>query len=231
MKFPKWVTEIVAEFEKRTKAFMEVEIHDALGQGRKREAVMDDADFEGFRAEACAFGFYERRSKDSIWGTYFAPIFTATRVDGSKVVAPDIKDLNTDVIRYWEKRAQECLNPVMRARYADLVWDLTNAISGTKPDPEFARIAIDAYTEATDKKFFTPEIAGIQWLQRALDLAQSINDPERTKRVVEFMFVFYDRIAQPRLIGTWLFLFDNLYATKLLDEATEKKIIQQLAAC
>jgi hypothetical protein len=42
------------------------------------------------------------------------------------------------------------------------------------------------------------------------------------------MFEFYDRIAQPSLIGTWLFLFDDLYGTKLIDPVQEKKMTQQL---
>jgi lysyl-tRNA synthetase class 1 len=186
MKFPNWVTEIVADFEKRTKPFMEVEIHDALALRSKSEDIQSQEDLDGFRAEACAFFFYERRSKDSIWGTYFAPMFSATHTNGEKIVAPNVKDLNADIVAYWEKRAKECSNPVMRARYADVVWDLSNAIAGARANAEFARIAIDAYLEATDRNFFTPEVAGIQWLQRALDLAQSIHDPERTKRVVDF---------------------------------------------
>jgi len=37
MKFLDWVREIIAGFEKRTKAFAEVEIADALGQRRRPE--------------------------------------------------------------------------------------------------------------------------------------------------------------------------------------------------
>jgi lysyl-tRNA synthetase class 1 len=47
---------------------------------------------------------------------------------------------------------------MMRARYADLVWDLKRAITQQKPNPEFARIAIDSYIEAADKKFYPMEM-------------------------------------------------------------------------
>ncbi len=107
---------------------------------------------------------------------------------------------------------------------------MKRAITGQRPDPEYARIAIDSYKKAADGKLYSMEICGIQWLRRALDLSLSINDPDRIKRVVEFMFEFYERVAQPQFVGTWLFLFDYLYGHKFISPEQESRIIANLEA-
>jgi hypothetical protein len=228
MKIPDWVQEVLLSFENRTEPFQEVEIGDALGRARKNQGDQTDEDWKEFVAEWSAFVFGERRDKDSVWGTYFAPMMTAKNADGTDYMSPDIKDLDLTVVAHWEDRTRACTNPVMRARYSDLVWDLKRAITGQRPSVEYAQIAVDSYLDAAGKKFYPMEIMGIQWLGRALDIARSINDPERVKRVVDFMLEFYDAVAQVKLAGTWIFLFDNLYGENLATPDQEARIIASL---
>ncbi|OFW17766.1 MAG: hypothetical protein A3H27_05855 [Acidobacteria bacterium RIFCSPLOWO2_02_FULL_59_13] len=229
MRIPEFVQAVLTQFEGESRPFNEAEVYDALRNARKAQGDLSQEDFEGLRAEAAAFFFYERRDRDSPWGTYFAPTFTGTRNDGIVVHHPDIKDLNADVVHHWEDRAKASKNPVLRARYADLVWDLKQAITSQRPDVEYARMAIDSYVEATVHHFYTSEVEGIQWVERALDLARSISDQKRVKQVVDFMFEFYDRIANPQYAGRWLFLFDNLYGKKgLIAADQEERIIANL---
>jgi hypothetical protein len=228
MQIPAWVRDTVAAFEARRDPHHEVEVSDALSAARKPQGDLSDDDWRGFRAEMSAFLFGERRAKDTVWGTYFGPFMTATKEDGTEYLSPDIKELDKETVAYWEERARACANPVMRARYADIVWDLKREIVGEKPHPDYARIAIDAYMKATDDSFYPMEIVGIQWLGRALDLSLSINDSERISDVVDYMFAFYDKIAKPQLIGTWVFLFDDLYGKKFIAPAQESRIISNL---
>lgn len=228
MIIPEWVQSAVSAFEKRTESFNEVAIADALHNARKDKGNLSDEAQKGLIAEWSAFSFWHRRGRESVWQTYFAPMMSGKNEDGIEFFSPDVKDLDADVVAYWEKRASSCTNPEMRARYADLVWDLKFVITTRKPDPDYARIAIDSYLEATDKKFYPMEVVGIQWLGRALDLSRLINDEAKIKRVVDFMFEFYDRVAQSQFVGTWLFLFDNLYGEKIVTEEQESQIISNL---
>jgi hypothetical protein len=117
----------------------------------------------------------------------------------------------------------------MRARYADAVWDLKQAIAKERPSHEFAEMAIDAYLVASRERLYTMEIEAVNWLQRALSLSLSIRDTERTKLVVACMFEFYDQVASPQKPGVWIFLFDTLYGRKnLLSQEQEAKIIADL---
>lgn len=169
IRLPEFVLNVLNSFEQQTSPFNEAQVYDALANARKSLGDLSESDFEGLRAEASAFFFYERRNGDSVWGTYFAPTFTATTKDGQQVRNPDITQLGPPVIEHWQSRAKATKNPVLRARYADLVWDLSKPITGNPPDVEFARIAIDSYLEAVEQRFHTIEIESIQWLQRALD--------------------------------------------------------------
>ena len=229
MKVPKFVRDLLEHYEGKTEPFNEVEVYDALGNARKSCPDLTEEEFRGFRAEASAFFFHERRHRDSVWGTYFAPMFTGTTSDGTQVHSPDIRELNPEVTAYWEERAKKCKHPVLRARYADLVWDLTQSITGQRPNVEFARLAIDSYLEATDRAFYTIAIHGIRWCERALDLALSISDKGKAQFVAGFMFRLFDRVVNPAHIGTWLFLFDNLYGRRdLISSEQELEIVLRL---
>ena len=61
----------------------------------------------------------------------------------------------------------------MKARYADLVWDFSRPAAQKKPGIVFARTAIDSYLQAADKGLFKASVYGIQYLTRAVQLANS----------------------------------------------------------
>jgi hypothetical protein len=230
MRVPGWAQDVLSRFEKEAEPRQEVEIAEALTAARKLQGDQSDEEWKGFTAEWSAFLFDGMHGKGSVWGTHFSPMMSAKNRDGSDFYSPDIKNLNAETVGHWETRAKSCGNPMMRARYADLAWDLKRAIAGEKPNAEFARIAIDSYLDAADKKLYPMEMFGIEWLRRALQLALSINDTDREKRVVDFMFRFYDREAKLKLPGTWLFLFDILYGAKCVTSEQEDQVISNLEA-
>ena len=230
VRVPDWAKKVLSSFENRAEPYMEVAIADALRAARNGQGDLDDEDWKGFIAESSAFLFIESRNKESVWGTYIAPMMSAKRKDGTDFFSPEIKDLDADSVAHWEERTRICPNLVMRARYSDLVWDLKRAITGQRANADYARIAIDSYLKAADEKLYPMEIVGIQWLGRALDLSLSINDADHTRRVVEFMFEFYERVAQPQFAGTWLFLFDKLYGQKFISADQASRIIANLEA-
>lgn len=228
LRIPGWVQAVLDSYENKAEPHNEVQISDALRQAARAHENMPPEDFKGYHSEWAAFLFIERR-KESLWGTFFAPMMTATRNDGKKFVSPNIEDLDAEVVIRWEERARTVKDPVMRARYADLVWDLKRLITNERPSYEFAQIAIEAYVETTSASLYTIDIEGVQCLQRALDLSLTISDKERAQAVVKFMFEFYDRVVNPRHVGVWIFPFDTLYDKKgLLTPEQERRIISDL---
>jgi hypothetical protein len=228
MPIPDWAQQILTSFETWPTPFQEVEVAESLARVSKGREKLNRADCIEFVAEWAGFLFGERRRKDGVWKTFFEPCISWKQTDGPDVYSPDLKELDADVVAHWEARAKTCSNAMMRARYADLVWDLKHPITKQAPNFEYAQIAIDSYLAATDSKLYQMDVMGIQWLERALDLSRSINDEARTKRIVAYMFEFYDRIAESKSAGTWLFLFDNLYGEKITTPEQDSQIIEQL---
>lgn len=230
MTLPAWLKIVLMGFENSTEPFMEVAIFDAIRSAVNAQAALQEADQSVFRAESAAFAFMVKRpGHEGPWGTYFGPIMTFTRVGGGEVRMPDISGMTIDSVAHWEERARSTAHPVMRARYADCVWDLKRAISQQRPSHEFAVMAIDAYMVAVTTRRFTMEMEAVQWLRRALDLSLSLNDGERAKVAVQAIFDLHDAYPEAGRLGLRMFPFDALYDRKnLLTPEQEAKIIADL---
>ena len=230
MQIPDWARSVLDGYSTQEKPFQECEISSALNKAAREKNDLSDEDRKCVLTEWSAFNFDGRRQRNSVWGIYFGPMMTRKRSDGVVFYSPDIQDLDAESFAHLEERATSCINPVMRARYADLVWDMKNKAIAQRPNVEFARTAIDSYLEAIEKERYEMDMFGVDWLARALQLARSIKDEERTKRVVHAILGFYDKIAEVGRAGTWIFLFDLLYGEKCTNADQETRIVAQLEA-
>ena len=230
MKVPSWVQGIVDQFNAKTEPHSELEIAESLSNERSKHGDLSEEDWKGYIAEYSVFFFGEGGEEESVWGTYFRPMVEFTQGQNT-VRNPDITQLDADTLVHWQERAAETNNPVMKSRYADAAWDFAKPIANRQPDYKYAGLAIDGYIEATNRHFYKWENEGVQWLVRALHLARSVGDADRVKKVVDAMFAFYQESLQPKLVGIWPFLFDNLYGEKkLISTAQEAQIISDLEA-
>ena len=193
--------------------FMESAVSGEVGPAEQH----GELERERIRFERLAFAFCPPANGTSEWGTHFGPTFSGLHPDGSRFSAPDARHLKKECFDYWKQRANDTLHPVLRARYADLVWDLQLLALGNNPDFRFARIATEALCSAVERDLFAEPIFGVQFLKRALHLATTLNDPELKARVRDAMFALYPRVALPRQAGCWYFLFDCLYGNKKVD--------------
>lgn len=225
---PDWVQNILDTYKAKKEPFQECEISSALNKAAKEQKELKDADQKAFFSEWAAFQFGANSRRVSVWGTFFSPMMTLKKQDGIAVHSPDIKELDAEILTHWEERATISMDPVMRARYADLVWDMKATVTGQRANVEFARTAIDSYLEAVEKERYGMEMFGVDWLARALQLARSIKDDDRIKRAVDSLFNFYEKIAEVGRAGTWIFLFDLLYGEKCITSDQEARIVAQL---
>lgn len=222
-------TEVLAGFDASTGTFLEVAVTDALRElGKSGFAAQEERDY--WWAESAAFNFTRgANGEESVWGTAFGPLITATKDDRTSFYAPEIKEADAGTIEHWKRRSTEARHPILRARYADLVWDFSRLVAKEKPDVSFARAAIDTYIEAT-KLSYKVAAQPSGYAERALELAIMIEDDERIGRAVEAMLALYDRVARPEHAGSWPFLADALLENKKvnLSEAQHTRIIQSL---
>lgn len=179
-------------------------------------------------AEATAFDFWENyRDQITGWGTYFWPMFVFSNEDGTATEWPSMKKVTGQIINYWTDRAKTAKHPVLRARYADLVWDFQKVVTDESPHYSMAQIVIDSIIEIAQRNCYTPEVYVKRKLERALSLAIALNDNSRIKKVADTTIAYEDAITDDSKLGLWGFSYNLLFENdkvKLTDDQKQKLI-------
>ena len=189
-----------------TVAFPNVDdAHDEVQAYAKAHAEKPPEDDASVKAELVALGLFASHPQESSpWGTHFGPMMVTRKGE-----YPPLAAITPEMIGYWKIRAQACAHPRLRARYADVAWDLGPKLSGGKRDPQFARIAIDAYV--ADCGLAGIELYQVEGLERALYLALKLGDDARVRTVRDTILAFQKKVASPVKSKLVLFHFDALY--------------------
>lgn len=192
------IVKILDEYDSSSNTFSEHTISDSFRSVKD----VDKTDYKTI-AELIAFDFSESSNSKSSWGTYFGPLWVCQLKDGSTVETPSIKSITTQTIEYWEKRAWESKHPILKARYADLVWDFSKTVIGKNADYKLAQLVIDNNIIIADRNLHKFNASVINKLSRALNLSISIKDPQRIDRVKEAIISFEQSINIDNKPGTW----------------------------
>ena len=188
------LSELLKSFDRNTSPISEAHISDAIAKLRK-DLGIENFPFE-FSAELMAFCANER---NILYGEFRK---------GKQFEIRSLDKMTSKHIEYWKQRLVTVKNPVLKSRYAFLIWDQTKEVTGENADYRFAQIAIDSTIEIaqTLRHSFTSQV--IEKLQNALCLALSLNDRSRIENVKECILAYEDKTAQDDKIGTWGFSFD-----------------------
>jgi hypothetical protein len=222
---------VLDQYDVSKAGFHEHDLAAAIAKGAGPADSLADAERRTVWAEISAFNFMpSTRPEGSIWETYFAPKMSATRQDGTEVHSPDIKEIDDPIITYWATRSGGAHHPIMRARYADLVWDLSRIVTGNRAEIAHARHAIDAYIGVIDEKIYFNEVQAEDFVNRAINLAIRINDKSRIGKAKKAIFDLYPLVSDIEPRGLWWLLFDNLYDLKKanLTAAEQQTIVDEL---
>ncbi len=167
--------QVLARFEGRADAFSESELVTATLREYRSEPKLPDE----VLVEVLPFWFRPSRSGVSVWGTYYGPEITVTDQDGNVIRAtPDIRLVTAAMISHWVARLSEAKHPVLRARYADVAWDIGKKVDGARVEVDCARAAVRAAVEVASLHLGKREIRVADQLARALSVAISLRDSE-----------------------------------------------------
>jgi hypothetical protein len=199
---PDWVGKILSDFEV-TAYFLEMDLSAALREVLDERPALEDNERKAAFAEIDAFDFEPyRHCEKSQWDTHFGPVLSM----GDRCL-PALTSVDVQVIEYWRRRTVEAKHPVMRARYADLVWDLSKKATGQKPPIEAARTAIDSYAQFPNLSFGDNTPFVFHRVVRGISLAVSIGDQGLITRMRDAIYAFGQKAADPQY---WVMLFDVL---------------------
>jgi hypothetical protein len=210
---PLAIESVIQRLDAAKTPFTELDVQQALGSARK--SLRDPTEEANFGAwvEVLAFALVGSRERQSPWGTYYGPRGSGTTKDGKTVYFPDIAGADARVVAHWGRRAQSVTHPVLKARYADLAWEMAVVIGQTRRDPQMARIAIDAYMASSSPAILPDLHDRFDSALRALDLAILLRDSERTgqaRRAV--MQLHHESVTSKQ--GRWWLAFDRLIQDK-----------------
>lgn len=159
-----------------------IDLHDVSSALQKaRGELQDPCDEEnkGAWADVLAMALTPWPHQPSPWQTFFGPVMSGETADGTAVHRPDISGADADTIAQWKSRAETLQEPTLKARYADLVWDMSPAMTESRRrEAAFAAMAIDAYITSAglaDQELLT----AFAQTRRALSLAIQIKDAGR----------------------------------------------------
>jgi hypothetical protein len=219
-----FIEEIIAQYDSATDPFDLTVLRSRLFDEAKKHQL-NEPDRAAVHADVSALGFRPFREDNSEWGTHFGPWYMGQKPDGTAIHDPDLKTLSGASIDAWIARAETVRNPLLKSRYADVVWDLQRKLVPDRGRPyQFARMAADAYLALASSN---ANIHSVFHLQRAISLAQQINDRIRTLKIVDQMIELAGSatLQQP---GIWTVAFDHGFGKTHVTPAHNEMIVSQL---
>lgn len=226
---PLSMDEVIAKLDQESAPIDEHQVSQDLIAARNALINPDEAENLGAWAEVLAFALSIGDFGNSPWGTYFRPIASGTREDGSAFYSPDIEGTDKEAITHWMSRARSITHPVLKARYADLAWDMSRTIARINPDPDMARIAIDAYLQSVAQNLRSDMYNKFSDVLRALDLSLMLRDRVRSDTAKEILLTLHrEAVAADECL--WWIAFDRLIDDKHvgLSDAEKDQLIADL---
>lgn len=135
------------------------------------------------------------------WGFYYGPQLTLKNEQGEPVYVPSLNDITSDAITYWEARAKACNNPLLIARYADLVWDFKQKIVHKGQASWMYRLCVDNMLRVCNEDYCSHPVMTVNILERLFAIVQ--NTPEDIRLVKNAFITFEQRHSQDDTVRLW----------------------------
>lgn len=240
---------VLKEADSSASTLDEGALESALMKARPDSKVTGPEDRTGAFAEIAAWSFMRSHSTEcEPWGLYWGPFASGTLADGkTPFYRPDIAEIDEDILTLWITRAVNGKHPVIRARYADLAWEIGRYFKRPAKDRQhtprpsitidipvsLAQTAIDGYLDAVERGLSENEHQSWNFLDRAIGLSISLSDKARTSRAKSALFAYYRKLASGNTKFRWARLADFTEGrTKALglEEDDQKEITNSLEA-
>lgn len=135
------------------------------------------------------------------WGFYYGPQFTFANEQGELMYVPSLNDITSDTIMYWEDRAKACNNPLLIARYADLVWDFKQKIAHRGQEPWMYRLCVDNMLRVCDEDYCSHPVITVNVLERLFAISK--DTPEDNQLVKDTFVTFEQRHSKDDTVRLW----------------------------
>ncbi|MBY0544679.1 MAG: DUF4209 domain-containing protein [Gammaproteobacteria bacterium] len=199
--------------------------------GIKKESL-SETEIQNLEFELLAFNFCENYDWSLPRDNRFEPMLTLKNDNGDTIVYPQEEDVTKEAIAYWSKRLKEAQHPVLKIRYASLVWEFRRQADDQKKAFEAAQSISKSVMEMVNNHLHEHEGEVPIKLKYALNTTiaiavdnDSINQLKNTILGYEINYVKADAA-----INAWSVSFDYLlnHPKISLTEQEENGIIERI---
>jgi Domain of unknown function (DUF4209) len=187
---------------------------------KERQANQAQID-EIFRALA-PLEFQVQHAEKNPWDCHFAPKFVAG-TDNDEY--PNLAMLTAANVDEWAELAEKLTQPLIRARFADAVWELGKRLGSRRKDLyRFGLLASEMYLDSAEKCKHPWEL--LNFATRAIQLGMKLGDKAIAEGGFEFMMKYADSVELSHY-GLWSAPFDRLLGMSALSDAQRQLILKQ----
>lgn len=155
----------------------------------KYEKIGEKDKAEDLRKEILIFDLSTRNTPKK----RFDSMMSGTTDNGEEWKYPDLeKHFPKEAIEYYKNRANVTNNPILKARYSDVIWELDR-------DVDYARLAVSAYLDCCPIYFtneWDHELADS--LGRAIAIASMIKDQSLIDKSLKKHYEFIKQLVEKR---------------------------------
>ena len=139
--------------------------------------------------------------RDHTFGGYYGPQFTLSDPQGNPVYVPEQSSITSDAVIYWERRYKSVVNPLLKMRYAGLVWDFKKQIVQASYDSDLYRTYVDSMLAVCNNDFASHPVITTIILERLFSIA--LKQPSDLEKAKEALRDFEKRHATDDGILFW----------------------------
>jgi hypothetical protein len=172
--------------------------------------------------------FYTSPPHENCWNSYFAP---RRKASDQEIEYPRLADLTVADIEEWIHLATTLTRSLVRARFADAVWELGRRLGSQRRDLyRFGQLAGTMYLKAASIDATSANFMMMfEAVTRAVSLGIELRVPELVETGFERMVSYADSV-DVKHIGLWTAPFDRLLKLKGLSQANRQRILDQYEA-
>lgn len=164
------------------------------------------------------------------WGNYhYGPQFTFRAANGAPVYSPAFTEVTKEAVEYWNDRISECNNPLLKLRYATLVWDFQQSICHKQNNGNLYNVIVDAALDVCNGDYFKHPVLTVnilEWL-----FAFTRNREDSFAKVKTAYADFEKRHSEDDAIRYWASRFQIMLDNKkcFTEEEKEKMVAEHEA--
>lgn len=147
------------------------------------------------------------------WGNfYLGPQITYSDNDGNLYYIPSFEQISQGALLHWEMRYKEVVNPLLKMRYAALVWDYKKLITGKSYDSDLYQIFTNSMLVVCNGDYLSHPILTVNVLERLFDVTR--RQPAELQKVKQAYIDFEMRYPEDDAVRIWSSRFQQMLKHK-----------------